>query len=40
MSKPDNGKGDCPRPLSIPGNKFRIKWDMIFRKESDDKSKK
>jgi len=26
-----NGKGDKPRPLSVPRNKFNSNWDKIFK---------
>jgi hypothetical protein len=32
MSKHDGGKGDAPRPLSIPMEKFDAQWEQIFGK--------
>jgi hypothetical protein len=29
----NNGKGDKPRPLSIPKEKFDKSWDKIFMKK-------
>lgn len=34
------GKGDIPRPLSIPKSEFDKKWDKIFGKKEKSKSKK
>ena len=37
--RPDgNGKGDKPRPLSIPIEKFDNNWDAIFKKKVKDES--
>lgn len=37
--RPDgNGKGDKPRPLSIPLEKFDNNWDAIFKKKVKDES--
>ena len=30
MSKRDGGKGDTPRPLGVPMDKFDNQWDAIF----------
>jgi hypothetical protein len=35
MSIRDGGKGDTPRPLSIPMDEFDKKWDDIFKKKTD-----
>lgn len=32
-----NGKGDKPRPLSVPREEFNNKWDEIFKKQEDKK---
>lgn len=32
MSKRDGGKGDTPRPLGVPMDKFDNQWDAIFGK--------
>jgi late competence protein required for DNA uptake (superfamily II DNA/RNA helicase) len=32
MTKHDGGKGDAPRPLSIPKEQFEANWDAIFNK--------
>ena len=31
-----NGKGDRPRPLSIPRKEFNDRWDRIFNKGKKD----
>lgn len=31
----DGGKGDTPRPLSVPKEKFDKNWDAIFKKQPD-----
>lgn len=37
--RPDgNGKGDKPRPLSIPLEQFDNNWDSIFKKKDKDES--
>ena len=37
--RPDgNGKGDKPRPLGIPLEKFDNNWDAIFKKKEKDES--
>ena len=37
MSKAsDAGKGDTPRPLSIPKKEYDKKWDKIFKKKKQD----
>lgn len=37
--RPDgNGKGDKPRPLGIPLDKFDNNWDSIFKKKDKDES--
>jgi len=33
----DGGKGDKPRPLSIPMEEFDNKWDAIFKKNQEKK---
>ena len=33
----DGGKGDTPRPLSIPIEQFDNNWDAIFKKKLADK---
>jgi hypothetical protein len=35
----DGGKGDTPRPLSVPKEKFDSNWDAIFKKQPDPKVK-
>jgi hypothetical protein len=32
-----NGKGDTPRPLSIPQDKFSDNWDRIFGKKEKER---
>ena len=37
------GKGDKPRPLSVPRDKFESNWDKIFNKKpekADEKQRK
>jgi hypothetical protein len=34
MSKHDGGKGDAPRPLGVPMDKFDNQWDLIFGKKT------
>jgi hypothetical protein len=37
--RPDgNGKGDKPRPVGIPLEKFDSNWDAIFKKKEKDES--
>lgn len=37
--RPDgNGKGDKPRPLGVPMEKFDSNWDSIFKKKEKDES--
>jgi hypothetical protein len=37
--RPDgNGKGDKPRPLGVPLEKFDSNWDTIFKKGKDEGS--
>ena len=36
----DGGKGDAPRPLSVPKEKFDSNWDAIFKKQPDPKEVK
>lgn len=37
--RPDgSGKGDKPRPISVPLEKFDSNWDAIFKKEKDESS--
>lgn len=31
----DGGKGDSPRPFSVPLKKFDANWDAIFGKKKD-----
>jgi hypothetical protein len=31
----DGGKGDTPRPFSVPKEKFDSNWDAIFNKKSE-----
>ena len=33
MSQHDGGKGDAPRPLGVPMDKFDAQWDAIFGKK-------
>ena len=37
MTTRDGGKGDTPRPLSIPIEQFDNNWDAIFKKKLADK---
>jgi hypothetical protein len=32
-----NGKGDTPRPLSVNRKTFENNWDLIFKKETQEK---
>jgi hypothetical protein len=32
-----NGKGDAPRPLSVNRETFEDNWDLIFKKETQEK---
>lgn len=32
MTNRDGGKGDAPRPLGVPVEKFDANWDKIFGK--------
>ena len=37
--RPDgNGKGDKPRPKSVPLEQFDSNWDSIFKKKDKDES--
>ena len=37
--RPDgNGKGDKPRPKTVPLEKFDSNWDAIFKKKDKDES--
>ena len=39
----DGGKGDAPRPFSVPKEKFDSNWDAIFKKQPEkvkDESRK
>lgn len=31
----DGGKGDAPRPFSVPQKEFDKNWDAIFKKQPD-----
>lgn len=33
----DGGKGDTPRPLGVPMDKFDASWDAIFGKKKTSK---
>jgi len=33
MTKHDGGKGDTPRPLGVPMDKFDSQWELIFGKK-------
>lgn len=33
----DGGKGDKPRPISVDREKFASNWDMIFKKDNQEK---
>lgn len=35
----DGGKGDTPRPFSVPQKEFDKNWDAIFKKQPDPKVK-
>jgi len=35
--KSEAGKGDAPRPYSIPLEEFWRRWDKIFRKKQEKK---
>ena len=35
----DGGKGDAPRPLSVPKKKFDSNWDAIFKKNPEPEVK-
>lgn len=35
MSKHDGGKGDAPRPLSVPMEQFDKNFETIFGKKTD-----
>lgn len=40
MNNSDGGKGDSPRPLSVPFDDYSKRWDDIFKKplpEREDK---
>ena len=40
FNKPNGaGKGDTPRPLSIPKKEFDKKWDKIFGKKKKKREK-
>ena len=34
-----NGKGDKPRPFSVPKRDFGAEFDRIFRKKKDEQTK-
>lgn len=34
----DGGKGDSPRPLSVPQKKFAHNWDIIFTNQNKSDS--
>lgn len=34
-----SGKGDTPRPLSVPQETFASNWDLIFKKPKAEPSK-
>lgn len=36
----DGGKGDSPRPFSVPLKKFDANWDAIFSKKKDSPDNK
>lgn len=36
----DGGKGDSPRPFSVPLKKFDANWDAIFGKKADSNETK
>ena len=43
VKKSEAGKGDLPRPLSIPWEEYSKKWDIIFgrkinKKDQNDKN--
>lgn len=33
----DGGKGDSPRPFSVPQKEFDKNWDAIFKKKTEPK---
>jgi hypothetical protein len=35
----DGGKGDAPRPLSVPLKQFNDNWDAIFKKKPEPEVK-
>lgn len=35
----DGGKGDAPRPFSVPKEKFDSNWDAIFKKKPEPEVK-
>jgi hypothetical protein len=35
----DGGKGDTPRPFSVPKEKFDSNWDAIFKKQPEPEVK-
>ena len=35
----DGGKGDKPRPLSVPMEEFDNRWDLIFKKPKEEQPK-
>ena len=35
-----NGKGDKPRPLSIPRKKFEDNWDKIFKPKKREQNER
>ena len=35
----DGGKGDTPRPFSVPKEKFDSNWNAIFGKKTDTDTK-
>lgn len=39
MTKHDGGKGDAPRPLSVPMEQFDKNFDVIFGKKRCDECK-
>ena len=36
----DGGKGDAPRPFSVPQKEFDKNWDAIFKKKPEPKEVK
>lgn len=39
IRKSEAGKGDCPRPISVPQEEYDLRWKLIFCRDKNKRSK-